>query len=497
MTATTSTVGDGFLPGGGTAPVAMTGYGAPPPPADPPVAGSPASRDAAVPPSEPTGEPSTDDGSITREALDPPTRADDNDAMTPTAADVAASPARGEDTTAPDATTDHPADGAAHPDAAEPAGAATTPAHSLEPSATDAARAAAATAVVAAGGAAGRRPWSGMRFGLGAIAATIALVIAVGASLLGWQRADRLEREAARRLQTGEQRVVEVEQQLRLSQDSLRDVQNRAAVLENKLSEAIGQQVQLERRYKDIATDGIDVVLADVETSVSLAAQQLVLGGNVQGALAALQEAEGRLRRSSEPVLINVRRVVERDIDRLKAVPAVDLTSLALRIDTLIASIDTLPMLASAAAGSPAPADEAEAEGDGAGDALDRLASRGRRGWDALRSEFQELFRVRRVDAPEAAMLAPEQSYFVRENLRLTLLGARLALLSRNQAVFRADLDRASRWIGTYYDRQSRGVGNVLATLQQLQSSQVSVEVPGLSDSLNAVRAARSAREQR
>ncbi len=486
MTATTSTVGDGIMPGGRGSPVAPSAIsGAAPPtpgPADSGSSARPSSMpgeaiDAAAsgastggPDANPSGPAGSDTAAVTNSPADPSTRSSPPDRAT-TPADTSG------DT------------------AGAPVDQAPAPAHPLEPAAVESARAATAAGVIAATG----RPWSRARFGIGTILATVALVLGVGAAILGWQRADRLEREAARRLQTGEQRVIEVEQQLRLSNDALRDVQNRAAVIENKLSEAIGQQVQLERRYKDIASDGIDVVLADVETSVSLAAQQLVLGGNVQGALAAMQEAEDRLKRSSEPVLINVRRVVERDIDRLKSVPAVDLTSLALRIDTLIQAIDTLPMLASATAAPSVvlepPADAAET--DGAGATFDRLASRGRRGWDSLRGEFQDLFRVRRLDAPEAALLAPEQSYFVRENLRLTLLGARLALLSRNQTVFRADLERASKWIGTYYDRQSRGVGNVLTSLQQLQSSQVSVEVPGLSDSLNAVRSARSAREQR
>jgi len=102
---------------------------------------------------------------------------------------------------------------------------------------------------------------------------------------------------------------------------------------------------------------------------------------------------------------------------------------------------------------------------------------------------------VNRVEAPDALLLAPEQRYFVRENLRLTLLSARLALLARAEPVFHSDIERAIGWLNAYYDRQNRGVANALATLRQLQSTRIAHELPSIGDTLAAVRAARSSRE--
>ena len=59
--------------------------------------------------------------------------------------------------------------------------------------------------------------------------------------------------------------------------------------------------------------------------------------------------------------------------------------------------------------------------------------------WDDVR----QLIRVRSVNTPEALMLSPEQNYFVRENLKLRLLNARLALLSRDETSFAGDLAAA------------------------------------------------------
>jgi uncharacterized protein HemX len=145
------------------------------------------------------------------------------------------------------------------------------------------------------------------------------------------------------------------------------------------------------------------------------------------------------------------------------------------------------------------------AEDDGSGGAkggakpeafsFERLASTGWQGWQALLSELAQLFRVSRVDAPDVVLLAPEQQYFVRENLRLTLLTARLALLAHAEPLFRADLKRAVEWLETYYDKRERSVANAIAALRQLQDTRIAAELPSLGDTLAAVRTARSARE--
>ena len=111
--------------------------------------------------------------------------------------------------------------------------------------------------------------------------------------------------------------------------------------------------------------------------------------------------------------------------------------------------------------------------------------------------EFASLFRVRRVDAPDAALIAPDQSYFLRENLRLRLLNARLALLSRNDPLFRSDVAQAVTWIERYFDRKAPAVERALVQLEQLSRARTAGEAPSVADSLGAVRAARAARESR
>ena len=103
-------------------------------------------------------------------------------------------------------------------------------------------------------------------------------------------------------------------------------------------------------------------------------------------------------------------------------------------------------------------------------------------------TDVRQLIRVRNVDTPDALMLSPTQAYFLRENLKLRLLNARMALLSRNEGAFRADLIAAQEALVKYFDTRARSTQTVQALLRQVQSSNLAIEMPTLSDSLTAVR---------
>lgn len=306
-----------------------------------------------------------------------------------------------------------------------------------------------------------------------------ALAVAALAFLLLVPRIGMLQSEAARRLQTIDDRLAELQSADQPMRAELRDLRDRLAVLERRGFDIAGLQAQVENLYRNLAEDSTDVLLAEVESSLVLAGQQLALGGGAQSALAAMQELDARLARQDDPGLQPLRASLLHDIERVKAYPAADVGSLALRIDALMRSIDGFPLLSSATT----------RRRDGAAQPSNGLV--------ALRDELEQLFRVRRVDAPDAMLLAPEQSYFLRENLRLLLLNARLSLLSRNEKLFRDDVGRAIDWLRKYYDDDDRAVAGAVAQLRQLLGTRIVLEAPTLAESLSAVRAARAARATR
>ena len=339
---------------------------------------------------------------------------------------------------------------------------------------------------------------------LPAAVAILALLLAVQ-TWTSHNRINTLRRDMAQSLQKGNAVNAETAALAREVSDTAKELQIKVGVLESRQSEAQTQQLALEQLYQDLSKNRDEWALSEVEQVLNTASQQLQLAGNVQGALIALQNADRSLGRSDKPQFLNIRRAIGADIERLKAMPAVDLAGVALRLDNVIAQVDTLPMLSDERPLLPAapvrstrkPDGSVVARGaaNGAAEAAPDKLSLGQRMIQTWRNWSQEMWddvrqlvRVRSVDTPEALMLSPTESFFVRENLKLRLLNARLALLSRNEATFRDDLNSAQEILLKYFDTRARATQSAQSALRQVQANNLTIEMPTLSESLNAVR---------
>jgi uroporphyrin-III C-methyltransferase len=306
----------------------------------------------------------------------------------------------------------------------------------------------------------------------------------------------KLRMEMAKSLHNGDLSNAETKALAATLHDQTRELQAKVGVLENRQIEAQSQQLALEQLYQDLSKNRDEWALAEIEQVLSTASQQLQLAGNVQGALIALQNADRSLSRSDKPQFITIRRAIAKDTEKLKALPTLDTAGIALRLDAAIAAIDTLPLLSDdKPAPLPKPAKPVKVAAAGKGASAPVAESLGSRVQDAWRdwsgemwTDLRELIRVRNVETPEALLLSPTQSYFVRENVKLRLLNARLALMSRNEAAFRTDLAAAREALSKYFDAKARSTQATLGVLAQVQANNLAIDMPSLADSLNAVR---------
>ncbi|CAN5136962.1 hypothetical protein BH09PSE6_BH09PSE6_23070 [soil metagenome] len=324
--------------------------------------------------------------------------------------------------------------------------------------------------------------WLGSRV----LAAAIA-VVALVAGLLLWRQArelDSVERDFAGRIAEATGRAQAAVQTSNDATNRLGDAQKSLLLLEAKLDESQAQQAALEQLYTELSRNRDEAQLAEVEQSINAAAQQIQLAGNVQAAIAALQTADSRLGRTDKPQFAGVRRAISRDLDRLKAVPNADITGLAVKLDQLISQVDVLPTMSEA---TPPPIDHGTPGEAGTG-AAQPVIDWWSRTVDRIKIEAQQLIRIRQVDAPESLLLSPKEIFFVRENLKLRLLNARLQLLARNEVGFDTDLEVAATMLSRYFDPRARGTASASASLKELRTTRVSVELPNLNDSINAVR---------
>lgn len=317
--------------------------------------------------------------------------------------------------------------------------------------------------------------------------------MALAALLLsGWQwletrqRLSDTQQEVARRLaeaDLGSKEDRAAQKELHLQIEAL---QAKFGGLEGKLSEFKGQGELLGNLYQDISRSREEATLIEVEQAITLAGQQLQLAANVPVAILALQTADARLARLDRPHYLPLRKAVTKDLERLGALPFADTPGISLRLEQVVIAVDKLPL---ASYGRPLE----KAENAKAGEILPWWQRSASEIWQELKG----LVRIQRFDREEPALLAPGQEFFLRENLKLRLLNARLALLSRDQATFRNEIKVAQEWLARHFLKDDKAVQSALATLKPMAGAQLNIELPNLSDSQAALRSLRNRKEKR
>ncbi len=350
------------------------------------------------------------------------------------------------------------------------------------------------------------------------LAALTALALSALGLGLAWttqQRVKALEQELVRRQADSQNQATEARTLARAAQDLARETAAKAALLEARVAEASMQRSQIEELLQSVSRSRDENVVADVEAAVRVALQQSALTGSAEPLVATLKQADERLARYNQPRLERVRRAVGRDLDRVKALGVVDISSLTVRLDEAARLVDELPLLAIAdtrnrsAAGPGRPAAPshsasaaaASANAPGAVDAQAAQAdwrARAVQWWQAgsgrVVEEFRGLVRVTRIDHPEAMLVAPEQQFFVRENLKLRLLNARLALLSRQFEIAQSDIRDAQATLERYFERNSKRVVGVADLLRQVSAQARQTGVPRPDETLAALATAAAGR---
>lgn len=324
----------------------------------------------------------------------------------------------------------------------------------------------------------------------------LALIALGGAGWSIWQARDtrlqsvELREELARRLSDGESIATEARGIVRQQQEVIASLQGKLGALESKVETTEGQAAALEALYQEFSRSREDGVIAEVEQAVALAAQQLQIAGNVEAALIALQEAEARLAIHDRGQLASLRRALGADIDALRLQPVLDVSGLSLRLERLLERADALPFafegqlpLEAAVGSEMGPADSGGLAGWMAG------AWRFTQALTAdVWHEVRTLVRVERLDQDDPVLLAPAQNTFLRENLKIRLLTARLALLARDGRTYEADLSQARAWVERFFDLRDERVQAALNELKALESVKVRYEPPDLSGTFTALR---------
>lgn len=279
---------------------------------------------------------------------------------------------------------------------------------------------------------------------------------------------------------------------LRMSIDQLAGaIENRQKTVDRRIT-AIERHEEITRQEQQSLDHRIGVLasvvgrsdqgwgLAEVEHLLAIASQKLQLQRDVKTAEIALQTADGRLRELADPHYLAVREQIAKDLEALALVPVVDVDGIFLTLGAWMERIDSLPIAGTSY-------NPVEHSGSSTLDGLTTAADWQqvpRLIWDSLKG----LFSFREHDKPVKPMLAPEREYFLRENVRLQLAAARLALLRDDNDQFRAALVTSRKWLEEYFAAEDATIVELQAKLGDFLGIDIRQDLPDVSSSLRLLR---------
>ena len=320
------------------------------------------------------------------------------------------------------------------------------------------------------------------------IALTIALMLALGSCIMAgllWSKLETVQELLARQTTDARLQISETKSALRRAEEQAREAMVRVNLAESKITELNLQRGQLEQMLQNLNQTRDENLVSELDASLRLAQQQTQLTGSLQPLLAALRATEQRLDKQAMPKFTRLQRAIEHDLERLTAAGVPDTPSLMLQLDDLISLIDALP-LKNAIGTEPAtmPATMPVA-------AWSWQQAVSGQWWGRFLADIwhdiAKLVRVSRVDHTDTLLIAPEQANFLRQNLKLRLLNARLSILSRQFESAFTDLHNTQRDLNRYFDTSGRVGKQLVEHLGQMQKEVRQVKLPRIDESFAAL----------
>jgi uroporphyrin-3 C-methyltransferase len=280
----------------------------------------------------------------------------------------------------------------------------------------------------------------------------------------GWRVQNmELREEIAKRLQESDNAIIESRALARREHESLNAVLGKVGALESQISKSEGHAKALEALYEQFSRSQEDRIAAEVRQAVEFADQQLRYAGNIETALIALRGAQARLEQNDHGQFAALRQALATDIEKLSQQGTLDMPGTALRLENVLGKIDKLP-LNSGEISAGEPVVKPREEGEGVGHFALRLV-------DEIWADLRSLVKFERLNAEaEPVLLAPKESAFLRENVKIRLLTARLAMLARDGYSYAADLKQARDWVERFFNMSNEDVKAVVEELRALES---------------------------
>ena len=266
-------------------------------------------------------------------------------------------------------------------------------------------------------------------------------------------------------------------------------LQNQGSAQQQQLTKLDKQSLFNTQQLNELgASSRSDWLLAEAEYLLHLANQRLSLEHDFKGAEAILLMADKVLSETNDPGLLPIRQALATETLSLQQLGGFDKQGIYVRLSAMINSLDKLSesvLLSTKAIQGPQPLartpENSELINTDEPFQWETL-------WAGIRKDLEKVFSIRRLDQPIEPLLAPEQGYYLKQNLRLMLEQASLALLDQNTPIYQDSLDKASQWISLYFDLRDPQSQALITSLEALKTQEISHELPDISNSLRLLK---------
>jgi uroporphyrin-3 C-methyltransferase len=209
---------------------------------------------------------------------------------------------------------------------------------------------------------------------------------------------------------------------------------------------------------------------------LKIANAQATLAGNATVAASALQLADDKLRDAGDPSLTPVRAQLSTELAALKAVPVIDRTGIAFRLQSLAAQAGSWSFRTTAPDNF-SPDIQVIDDGAEATDYWDRFVA-------TVKAVFASIVSVKETNAPRLAQLGSAEEALIVEAVKAELQVARLALIGGNTELLMQSLERVNEQIDEYFDTDSTAVAAARVNVAELRALELPGPLPDISGSL-------------
>ncbi|MCG8426032.1 MAG: uroporphyrinogen-III C-methyltransferase [Chromatiales bacterium] len=275
---------------------------------------------------------------------------------------------------------------------------------------------------------------------------------------------------------TAQKEALAKQEQVLSSQDK-----KLAAEREKLKQQGAEMQQTLESVYQRVGRNSTAWMAAEAEYLLHVANHRLRLERDTMTAIKALEEADARLRDSGDPGWIKVRETIASEIARVKAVGVLDRPGLSAKLIGMAEQVPSLKVTGT----EPMPPQKDEQP-------VAQMSDESERNLDTLLKDtwegFKSIMVIRHRGKPVTAMLAPDQHFFVQQNLRLKFESARMAMLRGDQALYDASLQLAKQWLSDFFETDNSAAQALLKQIDDIEGVKVNPTLPDISGSIVELR---------